>query len=60
MNGLMWKAIVDLKEKNFDYLDLGGLDNNSTPGIFKFKSGLNAKNYSLIGSSKKIKIFNFK
>ena len=52
MNGLMWKAIVDLKEKNFDYLDLGGLDNNSTPGIFKFKSGLNAKNYSLIGSSK--------
>ncbi len=57
MNGLMWKAIVDLKEKNFDYLDLGGMDNNSTPGIFKFKSGLNAKNYSLIGSSKKIKIF---
>ncbi len=57
MNGLMWKAIVDLKDKNFDYLDLGGLDNDSTPGVFKFKSGINAKNYSLIGSFKKIKIF---
>ena len=57
MNGLMWKAIVDLKEKQYSYLDLGGLDDLSTPGIFRFKSGVNAKEYKLAGSFKKIKWF---
>jgi len=57
MNGLMWKAIIDLKKKNFSYLDLGGLDDLNTPGIFKFKSGINAEEYKLAGNFNKIKFF---
>jgi len=57
MNGLMWNVISDLKKKNFNYFDLGGLDNINTPGIFRFKSGLNAKNYDLIGNYQRVRIF---
>lgn len=52
MNGLIWHAIKDLKNKNYSYFDLGGLDDLSTPGVYKFKSGVNAKKYKLIGNFK--------
>ena len=56
MNGLLWKAIVELKKKDLSYFDLGGLDNINTPRINKFKLGINGKNYELVGNYNSINL----
>lgn len=56
MNGLLWKAIIELKKKNLSYFDLGGLDEINTPKINKFKLGINGKNYELVGNYNSINI----
>lgn len=46
---LLWKSILFLKENNFKFLDLGGIDKINTPGVAQFKMGLNGKYYENIG-----------
>ncbi len=48
-NFLIWNAISYLKKSNYKFLDLGGIDNLNTPGIAKFKNGVNGENFGLIG-----------
>ena len=48
-NYLIWNAISYLKKSNYNFLDLGGIDNLNTPGIAKFKNGVNGENFGLIG-----------
>ena len=48
-NYLIWNAISYLKKSNYKFLDLGGIDNLNTPGIAKFKNGVNGENFGLIG-----------
>tara|TARA_A100000164_G_C21928641_1_gene784421 strand:+ start:952 stop:3060 length:2109 start_codon:yes stop_codon:yes gene_type:complete len=46
---LLWKAIEHLKQKNYSFLDTGGIDLEKSPGPANFKLGLNAQIYKLIG-----------
>jgi hypothetical protein len=46
---LLWQAIVRLKESGTRWFDLGGISEDSTPGITSFKLGLNGERYALIG-----------
>ena len=39
-NLLLWRAITELRETGTDWLDLGGVDTASAPGIARFKLGL--------------------
>ncbi len=40
---LQWTMIKWLKEKGFQYYDLGGIDPERNPGVFHFKSGLSGQ-----------------
>lgn len=46
---LLWQAIVYLKHAGVDSFDLGGLDEERTPGIAAFKLGMNGRRYELLG-----------
>jgi hypothetical protein len=46
---LLWQALVYLKHSGYCYLDLGGIDEEHTPGIAAFKLGLNGERYELVG-----------
>ena len=46
---LLWKAIEHLKQKDYSFLDTGGIDLEKSPGPANFKLGLNAQIYKLIG-----------
>ena len=46
---LLWQAIVYLKRAGLDCFDLGGLDEERTPGIAAFKLGMNGRRYELLG-----------
>ena len=46
---LLWHAMLYLKEQGVDWFDLGGIDEENTPGIASFKLGVNGKRYRLIG-----------
>jgi lipid II:glycine glycyltransferase (peptidoglycan interpeptide bridge formation enzyme) len=46
---LLWEAIRRLPGSDTAWLDLGGLDEENTPGITSFKMGLNGERYELIG-----------
>ena len=46
---LIWSSIIELKKLKFKFLDTGGFDFRKTPGPTKFKIGLNAIRYNLIG-----------
>ena len=48
---LLWQAITHLKQGGFRWFDLGGIDEESAPGISKFKSGMNGERYELVGES---------
>jgi hypothetical protein len=39
-NLLLWRAIAELRKTGTDWLDLGGVDTTSAPGIARFKLGL--------------------
>lgn len=51
-NYLLWKAIEYLKSNKFCYLDLGGINTLTTPGISMFKKKMNGCIYNLVGNLK--------
>jgi lipid II:glycine glycyltransferase (peptidoglycan interpeptide bridge formation enzyme)/dTDP-4-amino-4,6-dideoxygalactose transaminase len=48
-NFLLWNAILEMKKHGCLWFDLGGIDEENTPGITKFKRGLEGKEYTLVG-----------
>lgn len=46
---LLWNAVSCLKEMNYTSFDLGGIDEENTPGIADFKLSMNGENYELAG-----------
>ena len=46
---LIWEAILHAKKDGCDFFDLGGLNELTNKGVYFFKSGLNGKNYELVG-----------
>lgn len=46
---LLWQAVVYLKQAGLDCFDLGGVDEERTPGIAAFKLGMNGQRYELLG-----------
>jgi hypothetical protein len=46
---LLWRAMLELKQRGCARLDLGGIDSTLTPGVAAFKRGLNGREYALAG-----------
>jgi lipid II:glycine glycyltransferase (peptidoglycan interpeptide bridge formation enzyme) len=46
---LLWNAMMLLKEQGVRWFDLGGIDEDRTPGISEFKLGVNGVRYALVG-----------
>ena len=46
---LLWNAMMLLKEQGIRWFDLGGIDEESTPGISQIKLGVNGTRYALVG-----------
>lgn len=46
---LLWQAIMQLKQLGLRWFDLGGINEEMTPGITAFKTGLNGERYELVG-----------
>jgi hypothetical protein len=56
---LLWRAIELMKIKGLVWFDLGGMDQDLTPdGIFRFKKGVGAEAYRLVGEIEPNKIGN--
>ena len=55
---LLWEAILDAKGRGQTIFDLGGLNENTPPGIARFKRGLNGAEYELLGGFRRV--FKFK
>jgi lipid II:glycine glycyltransferase (peptidoglycan interpeptide bridge formation enzyme)/dTDP-4-amino-4,6-dideoxygalactose transaminase len=53
-NFLLWSVVEYLHEKGFKYFDLGGLDDEFTPHIAKFKRGMNGKDIRYVGNYVKL------
>mgnify|MGYP001156846224 FL=1 len=49
-NLLLWSAIRELKGRGVKWLDLGGVDGASMPGVSRYKLGLGGNLYTLAGS----------
>lgn len=49
-NLLLWRAITALRQTGTDWLDLGGLDTQTSPGIARFKLGLGGELATLSGT----------
>jgi len=47
--GLLWKAIVELKAMGIRDFDLGGLNDETAAGVTTFKAGLGGTESTLIG-----------
>ena len=47
-NLLLWGAVVELKERNINDFDLGGINGDSAKNIKKFKEGLGGKTYETL------------
>lgn len=47
-NMLLFRAMLDLKNKGIEWFDLGGIDEIHTPQIAKFKRGIGAAEYELV------------
>lgn len=45
MNLLLWQSLLAAKKMGALYFDVGGIDEIKTPGIAKFKKGLNGREY---------------
>ena len=46
---LLWRAMLELKDRGCRWFDLGGIDETLTPGIATFKRGLGGEEYRLAG-----------
>ncbi|MES2510146.1 MAG: GNAT family N-acetyltransferase [Pseudomonadota bacterium] len=46
---LLWQATLYLKGEGLEWFDLGGIDEEHTPGIASFKLGFGAERYELVG-----------
>jgi lipid II:glycine glycyltransferase (peptidoglycan interpeptide bridge formation enzyme) len=55
-NLLLWTAIQELRKRDVNFLDLGGLDFDGTPSIANFKMGLSGHVYQLLGEFLVIRI----
>ncbi|NIA68384.1 GNAT family N-acetyltransferase [Pelagibius litoralis] len=49
-NLLLWRGIDTLKASGIDWLDLGGVNTESQPGIARFKLGLGGEVFTLAGT----------
>ena len=49
-NLLLWRGIETLKASGIDWLDLGGVNTESQPGIARFKLGLGGEVFTLAGT----------
>ena len=49
-NLLLWRGIETLKADGIDWLDLGGVNTESQPGIARFKLGLGGEVFTLAGT----------
>ena len=45
------KSIKYLKNKNYNYLDLGGIDCDNNLNVAKFKLAFNGEFYKLVGTN---------
>ncbi len=45
----LWRAMLDLRDRGCHWLDLGGIDDQSTPGVAAFKRGVKGSEYRLAG-----------
>lgn len=57
MNFLLWNSIKLLKKDGYKSFDLGGIDEDFSKGVSKFKMGLGGKKYELVGDLKIFKCF---
>lgn len=48
---LLWESIKYLKNKNYNYLDLGGIDCDNNLNVAKFKLAFNGEFYKLVGTN---------
>lgn len=48
-NFLLWNSIVEMKKQGYASFDLGGINEDLTPGITRFKRGLGGVEYQLVG-----------
>ena len=46
---LLWQGMLELRQRGCGWLDLGGIDDVSTPGVASFKRGVKGQEYRLIG-----------
>lgn len=46
---LLWNAVLDLKKRGYQWMDLGGIDFIHTPGIAEFKMGTGCVYYEMAG-----------
>lgn len=46
---LLWRAVESCRDAGYRWFDLGGIDNQRTPGIAHFKMGMHPAVYSLSG-----------
>ena len=51
---LLWSVIKYLRENGIIWFDLGGVDEESTPGITEFKYGMGGTAYELVGEGWKL------
>ena len=49
-NLLLWSAVKELKSRGVKWLDLGGVDGLSMPGVSRFKLGFGGRLYTLAGT----------
>ena len=48
-NLLLWNAVLEMKKRGCVWFDMGGIDEENTSGITKFKRGLGGEEYTLVG-----------
>ena len=48
---LLWEAVTHFKKAGYRWFDLGGIDEENTPGIANFKLGMNGERYELAGEA---------
>ncbi|KJZ15931.1 hypothetical protein TW85_03345 [Marinomonas sp. S3726] len=58
---LLWNGILSSKEQGLSLFDLGGIDHVGSPGVAKFKQGLNGEEYINVGTFLYVpRLFRFK
>jgi len=52
----LWQAITILKDIGIQWFDLGGVDEEATPGVSEFKLGMGGETYDLVGDGWRINV----